>query len=172
MAAAALAGLVPGGDGEKAYRTAYPDADPETLFELVNSDWLFRMPSLHLAQAHAAAGGRTFLYELSYPASAGDLGACHALDVPLVFGVYTGIGRMLFGPEPPASAVRLGNLMRAHWAAFAADGDPGWPRYSPGRRLTRIFADPPAVAPYPEETSLRIWAQHRFGVLDLTPALA
>ncbi len=177
----ALRGLAPqdegkdgkdGKDGETAYREAYPGADPETLFELVNSDWLFRMPSLHLAQAHAAAGGRTFLYELSYPASAGGLGACHALDVPLVFGVYTGIGRMLFGPEPPASAVRLGNLMRAHWAAFAADGDPGWPRYSPGRRLTRIFADPPAVAPYPEETSRRIWARHRFGVLDLTPALA
>src|SRR5580658_8675933 len=69
MAAAALAALVPGGDGEKAYRTAYPDADPETLFELVNSDWLFRMPSLHLAQAHAAAGGKTFLYEVGYPAA-------------------------------------------------------------------------------------------------------
>jgi carboxylesterase type B len=45
---------------------AYPDADAETLFELVNSDWLFRMPTLHLAQAHAAAGGKTFLYQVSF----------------------------------------------------------------------------------------------------------
>jgi para-nitrobenzyl esterase len=165
-AGAALRALA-GAEGEAAYREAYPDADAETLFELVNSDWLFRMPTLHLAQAHAAAGGRTFLYQVSYPAPEGDLGACHAIDVPLVFGVWKGIGRMLFGPEPPASAVALGNLMRAQWAAFAADGDPGWPPYAPGRRTTRIFDDPPDVAPYPEEASLHLWDQHRFGVLDI-----
>ena len=167
-ASEALRGLAPYGpaqDGEVAYRTTYPDADAETLFELVHSDWLFRMPTLHLAQAHAAAGGRTFLYEVSYPASEGGLGACHAIDVPLVFGVYSGIGRILFGPEPPASAVALGDLMRSQWAAFAADGDPGW-------RTTRIFDDPPDVAPYPEEASMHIWDQHRFGVLDLIPARA
>jgi para-nitrobenzyl esterase len=167
----ALRGLA-GPDGEHAYRAAYPDADAETLFELVYSDWLFRMPTLHLAQAHAAAGGPTFLYQLSYPASVGGLGACHAIDVPLVFGVYAGLGQMLFGPEPPASAVALGDLMRAEWAAFAAIGDPGWPPYAPGRRTTRIYDDPPAVAPYPEETSLHIWDQHRFGVLDLITAQA
>jgi len=168
MAADALRGLAPGAEGEAAYRAAYPDAAAETLYELVYSDWLFRMPSLHLAQAHAAAGGRTFLYEVSYPASAGGLGACHAIDVPLVFGSFQGIGQLLFGPEPPASAVRLGDLMRSQWAAFAADGDPGWPPYAPGRRTTRIFDDPPDVAPYPERASLHIWDQHRFGVLDLT----
>ena len=65
----ALRGLAGGRQGEAAYREAYPGADAETLFELVNSDWLFRMPTLHLAQAHAAAGGRTFLYQVSYPAS-------------------------------------------------------------------------------------------------------
>jgi para-nitrobenzyl esterase len=171
-ASRALCGLAGGADGEAAYRDAYPDADAETLFELVNSDWLFRMPTLHLAQAHAAAGGRTFLYQVSYPASEGGLGACHAIDVPLVFGVYKGIGRMLFGPEPPASALALGDLMRSQWAAFAADGDPGWPPYAVGRRTTRIFDDPPDVGPYPEKASLHIWDQHRFGVLDLSPGPA
>jgi para-nitrobenzyl esterase len=165
QARAALQALAPG--GEDAYRAAYPDADPEMLFELVHSDWLFRMPSLHLAQAHAAAGGRTFLYEVSYPASVNKLGACHAIDVPLVFGVYQGVGRMLFGPEPPANAVALGNQIREQWAAFATAGDPGWPPYAPGRRATRIFDDPPDVTRYPEEASLHLWDQHRFGVLDL-----
>lgn len=172
MARQVLHGLAGGADGEAAYREAYPDADAEALFELVNSDWLFRMPTLHLAQAHAAAGGRTFLYQVSYPASQNGLGACHVIDVPLVFGVYQGIGRMFFGPEPPAGAVALGDLMRAQWAAFAADGDPGWPPYAPGRRTTRIFDDPPDVVRYPEEASLHIWDQHRFGVLEPSPARA
>ena len=69
LASDALAGLGPStpAGAEASYRAAYPDADPETLFELVHTDWLFRMPTLHLAQAHAASGGRTFLYELRYP---------------------------------------------------------------------------------------------------------
>jgi para-nitrobenzyl esterase len=164
MADDALGALAP---RASAYRTAYPDADPEALFELVHSDWLFRMPTLHLAQAHAAAGGRTFLYEVRYPATMNQLGACHAIDVPLVFGNYEGLGQMLFGPEPPAGAVAVGNLMRQQWAAFAAGGDPGWPPYAPGRRLTRIFDDPPDVAGYPEEASLHLWDQHRFDAIDL-----
>jgi len=167
QATAALQVLAPVRGGEAAYRAAYPDADPATLLELVHSDWLFRMPSLHLAQAHAAAGGRTFLYEVAYPAPVKDLGACHGIDVPLVFGVYQGLGRTLFGPEPPARAVAVGNLMREQWTAFAARGDPGWPPYAPGRRTTRIFDDPPDVTSYPEQASLHIWDQHRFGVLDL-----
>jgi len=85
----------------------------------------------------------------------------------MVFGAYGGVGEMLFGQEPPAGAVALGNLMRSQWAAFAAVGDPGWPRYYPGRRMTRIFGDPPDVAGYPEQASRNIWDQHRFGVIDL-----
>jgi len=167
MASDALCGLAGGEPGEAAYREAYPDADAETLFELVNSDWLFRMPSLHLAQAHAAGGGPTFLYQVSLEASAAGFGACHGIDVPLVFGVYAGLGQFLFGPETPPGVVALGDLMRSQWAAFAAYGDPGWPPYAPGRRLTRIFDDPPDVVRYPEEASLHIWDQYRFDVLDL-----
>jgi para-nitrobenzyl esterase len=169
MAAHALRGLVPGG-GEKEYRAAYPGAGPEELYELVYSDWLFRMPSLHLAQAHAAGGGRTFLYELCYPAGA--LGACHSLDVALVFGTNRELGQFLLGDPPAASAVELGNLMREEWTAFAKTGDPGWPPYSPGRRLTRVYDDPPSVAPYPEEASMHVWDQHRLGVLDLESGLS
>ena len=36
------------------YREAFPD--PEELYEVVRSDWLFRMPSLHLAEAQLAGG--------------------------------------------------------------------------------------------------------------------
>jgi para-nitrobenzyl esterase len=155
---------IPGG-GEKAYRGAFPGASPEQIYELVFSDWLFRMPSLHLAQAHAAGGGRTFLYELTY--QPGPLGACHGLDVPLFFGNRAELGLIVLGQEWPAEAVALSELIRGEWAAFAASGDPGWPPYAPGRRTTRIYDTVSDVDSYPEEGSLHIWDQHRFTALDL-----
>ncbi len=169
-AEAALRAFSPQPGGEDAYRAAYPDAEAARLYELAYSDWLFRMPSLHLADAHTTGGGTAFLYELSYAAPAGDgaLGACHGLDVPLVFGSFAAsFGRMLFGGKAPPAAVDLGDLMRASWTAFAISGDPGWPAYSPACRQTQIFDIPPTVAPYPEETSRRLWVNHRFGVLDV-----
>jgi para-nitrobenzyl esterase len=163
VVANALRGLVPGGEGEKEYHRAYPGAGPEELLELVYSDWVFRMPTLHLAQAHAAGGGKTFLYELMY--SDGPLGACHALDVPLLFGTNRELGEFLLGSEPAQSAVALGDLMRAEWVAFVTTGDPGWPPYAPGRRTTRVYDTESAVGPYPEEASMHVWDQRRFDVL-------
>ena len=57
--------FAPAPDGPARYRKAYPGRRAGGLFELVFSDWLFRMPTLHLAQAHAMSGGTTYLYELS-----------------------------------------------------------------------------------------------------------
>jgi para-nitrobenzyl esterase len=88
--------------------------------------------------------------------------------VPLIFGTNRELGEFLLGQKPAASAVALGNLMRAEWAAFARDGDPGWPAYAPGRRHTRLYATESLVGPYPEEPSMHIWDQRRFGVLDLS----
>jgi para-nitrobenzyl esterase len=164
-----LAAFAPGSSGAGAYRMAYPNFDAEQLYERVFSDWLFRMPSLHLAQAHAASGGRTFLYELTYPAPASpELGACHALDVPLVWGApLPGMNLMLTGPRPSGEFIALGDLMRREWLAFAASGDPGWPAYGTGRRLARVYDWPAAVDPYPEETSMRLWERHQFDKLSL-----
>jgi para-nitrobenzyl esterase len=165
---AAVAAFSPQPGGAGAYRAAYPEADAGRLYELAYSDWLFRMPTLRLAEAHATAGGRTYLYELAYPAPGAPLGACHGLDVPLVFGtLHADFGRMLFGDPVPGAAVRLGEQMRADWTAFAAGQLTGWPAYEPTRRLTRVYDDPSTEQAYPEETSRRLWAGHQFGPLPL-----
>lgn len=132
--------------------------DPEELYEVVRSDWLFRMPSLKLAEAQLAVGGQAHLYELTWPAPGmgGMLGACHGLDVPLVFGNLTvGQPAMLIG-EPTAEAEAVSRQMRRAWAAFAASGDPGWPSFDTG--ATRLFDADPSVVPYPEQFSRNIWA--------------
>jgi para-nitrobenzyl esterase len=169
-AAAALEVFAPGPDGAAAYRKAYPDAPPEQLHELVNSDWLFRMPTLHLAQAHAASGGTTFLYELriAAPVNGGAYGACHALDLPLVFGTEAqGIGLQFTGGHASADFVALGEVMRGEWVRFATCGDPGWPSYGTQHRSTRIYDSPPDIASYPEDASMHLWERHQFDTLRL-----
>ncbi|MFD4867318.1 carboxylesterase/lipase family protein [Streptomyces sp. NPDC058412] len=160
----------PGRDAARRYREAFPAAGPDELYELVGSDWLFRMPSLHLAQAQTAAGGRAHVYELTWsaPGMGGVLGACHGLDVPLVFGnLERGQPAVLIGESPFAEAEELSARMRAAWTAFAAHGDPGWPAYDSGQRLVRLFGTLPDLAAYPEEASRRIWQDHTFPALPL-----
>jgi para-nitrobenzyl esterase len=169
-AATVLDAFAPAPDGAAGYRKAYPGADAGRMFELVFSDWLFRMPTLHLAQAHAASGGRTFLYELraEAPGSGGVFGACHALDVPLVFGDPGSLGVALIGDQPPEEFRALGDLMRSEWLRFAVCGEPGWPVYGTERRTTRVYDLQPDIAPYPEEASMHLWERHQFDALDLT----
>jgi para-nitrobenzyl esterase len=164
QAATALNLFAPGQDGVAQYRVT--GGGPEELYDQVHSDWLFRMPSLHLAEAHT---GRTYVYELTWhaPGMGGVLGACHGLDVPLVFGNLTsGQPALLLGDDLTAAEI-VSAQMRASWATFATDGDPGWPAYDRERRRTRIFDIEPAVVRYPEEVSRRIWQDHVFSALPL-----
>ncbi|WP_141575446.1 carboxylesterase/lipase family protein [Actinomadura sp. WMMA1423] len=166
----ALRMLAPGPDGARRYREAFPDATDEELYELVNADWLFRMPSLRLADAQIAGGGRAHLYELTWPApgAGGALGACHGLDVPLVFGnLGSGQPAMLIGDPPSPAARELSARIREAWTAFAAHGDPGWPGYDAEHRLARLFDTPPVTAAYPEEASRLLWQDHAFPALPL-----
>jgi para-nitrobenzyl esterase len=164
----ALGYFAPAPDGAAGYRKVYAGLDPGGLFEVAFSDWLFRMPTLHLAQAHAMSGGTTYLYELTAQAPVGALGACHALDVPLLFGSYgEGIGLMLTGPEPPAEFVMLGDVMRREWVSFAACGNPGWSAYGTEHRTTRVYDLQPDVCSYPEEASMHLWQRHMFDALEL-----
>ena len=149
------------------YRDSFPD--PPELYDVVRSDWLFRMPSLHLAEVQLEAGGAAYVYELTWPAPGmgGVLGACHGLDVPLVFGNLTsGQPAMLIG-DPTPEAAALSGQMRTAWIAFATTGCPGWPGYDTGSTL--LFDTEPVVEPYPERVSREIWRDHP-GVLDLAPA--
>jgi para-nitrobenzyl esterase len=167
---AALRILAPDPD---AYRAAHPAAGPERLYELLHSDWMFRMPSVRLAEAHHAHGP-THLYELTWnaPGMGGKtLGACHGLGLPLTFGNLTaGAAAFLIGDRPPPETAGLTARVRAAWTAFAATGDPGWPAYDPRERHTWIIDSEPAVRPYPEETSRLLWADHPFAPVGLAAA--
>ncbi|WP_222267981.1 carboxylesterase/lipase family protein [Modestobacter marinus] len=172
MADATMELLGPGPDAAARMRAAYPAANAEELFVLAHSDREFRMPSLQLAAVHTAGGGRSHLYELTWPApgSGGVLGACHFLDVPLVFGVLDrGQATQLLGAPPAAEAGEVSALMQTAWTAFARDGQPGWAAYDEQQRITRVFdhGNSDGVRAYPEEASRRLWADTTPAVLDV-----
>lgn len=164
LAERALALFAPAPHGAADYRAT--GAGPDDLYDRVHSDWLFRMPSLHLAEAHT---GTTHLYELAWsaPAMGGLLGACHGLDVPLVFGnLDRGQPAMLLADDLE-EAEELSAQMRAAWIGFAATGDPGWPAYTVEDRLTRVVDTSSATVAYPEQDSRQIWTDHVFRELPL-----
>lgn len=170
QAAQALRAYAPWPDAERTYRAAYPDASAGELFEIVQSDWLFRMPALHLAEAQYSGGGRAHMYVLTWPApgSAGRLGACHGLDGPLLTGNFGAqLGPMLLGEQPAPEAHTLSAYLRATWTGFAATGDPGWPAYDPQQRLVQLLDTPTTTGPYPVERSRRLWRNHTFPALPL-----
>ncbi|MET8540620.1 carboxylesterase family protein [Kitasatospora sp. NPDC004799] len=161
--------LAPPG-GPEAYRAALPGATPSELLEAVSADALFRVPSLRLAEANAAAGGTSYLFELALPAPAigGVFGACHGLDVPLAFGsLDSPTARHFLGDRPPAEVVRVSAELRRAWVRFATTGDPGWPAFDPDEQLTRALDARSETVRYPEQAARRIWAGHPLTAYDL-----
>jgi para-nitrobenzyl esterase len=138
------------------YRETYPQASDAELFTMILSDRIFRMPTTSMAEAHAEAGGRTWLYDLTWQSPL--LGSAHILDVPLIFGNgSTPLARRFLGSPPPAEFYVLSELIRAAWVSFATSGDPGWPRFEPAARTTRLWDLPPSDVPYPLEGSRDLW---------------
>ncbi|MBL1086936.1 carboxylesterase/lipase family protein [Streptomyces actinomycinicus] len=148
---------LPPGRGVAAYRAAFPGASRGELFAQLATDWFYRVPALRLAEAQAAHGARTFVYEFAWPSPAfdGALGACHALDVPFVFGNLADPAfAPLLGDAPPPA---LAETMHAAWVSFATTGDPGWPAYRAPGRAVRYFADVPITAPDPRTGLRTLW---------------
>jgi para-nitrobenzyl esterase len=159
--------LAPASSG--GYRAAYPDATADQLYELVNSDWLFRMPSQQLADAQHAGGGSAWLYELCWSFNQEE-GASHSLDFLLLFGTLTVDDVRTHPSAHPNAAnevLRVSRDMRTDWVRFASTGNPGWAPYDPDTRSTRVYTVEPITQPYPEERSRRIWSAHQFDTLDL-----
>jgi carboxylesterase type B len=116
-----------------------------------------RIPAIRLADAHANADttSGTYMYEFAW-ASPG-LGAVHALEVPFVFDTAAA-DAPLFGPllgnAPPQE---LAQTMHSAWVAFAATGDPGWPKYDLERRATMRFDADSRIVEDPRPWERALW---------------
>jgi para-nitrobenzyl esterase len=145
------------------YRSAHPELNAKQLFGAAVTDVVFRQPSIRLAETQVRAGAPTYsyLFTWSSPAMNGLFGACHALDVPFVFGNLGAPGlSMLVGDSAPTSLV---DAMQESWLAFARTGDPSndvvgeWPAYDLDRRATQRFDETVEVVDDPERERRLLW---------------
>lgn len=138
-ATAAAYGLTP--DNLGVYRANRPDASPGDVLAAVITDWFFRIPAIRVAEARAASRATTWVYRFDHPDPGSNhrFGACHAAEVPFVFGT---IGRADTRPligDTPFQAVS--DTAHATWVSFIKNGTPGWPAYTLDRRTTGLLTD-------------------------------
>ncbi len=102
-----------------------------------------------------------YLFDWESPARRGDLGSCHSLEMPFVFGTLDAPMQDRFAGSGPA-AERLSSQMMDAWLGFARSGSPShegigrWPSYEPRSPPTMIFGPNSGVeeAPLEEERAL------------------
>jgi len=142
-------------------------ADPRDvrfLYSAIQTDRIFRIPAIRLAEAQALHRRDTFMYLFSWPSPArrGELGACHAIELPFVFGTLSAPGMDRFaGAGDAAEALSL-RTMDA-WLAFARSGDPGhedlptWTAYDGSRRSTLRLDREDASVDAPMDAERAAW---------------
>ena len=91
------------------------------------TDLVFRLPARQFATAHR---GRTHLYEFAWrsPACGGELGACHALELPFVFNTLATCSGAtgLVGENPPQE---MAERIHGVWVDAVSRGHFAWPEF-------------------------------------------
>jgi para-nitrobenzyl esterase len=170
-----LARLAPQVGGEQAAKRvveAYREprsgqaASPKELFFAIETDRVFRLPAIRLAEAQQRRHEGVYMYLFTWesPMMGGALGSCHAIELPFVFGTLGGDGTDLFtggGPE----AERVCQQTMDAWLAFARVGKPAhpglpghrWPAYEPRRRATMRIGGETICEDAPADAEREAW---------------
>ncbi len=119
---------------------------PYDVWVAIRTGEYFLLPAIELAEAHATGSAPTFVYRYDFPTPRlpRRLGACHGIELGVVFGTYRHpFFRPLYGNG--AELRRLSPKLGAAWTSFARGERPGWesgpdwPEYDLERRQTLVF---------------------------------
>lgn len=139
------------------------DTPPGTTLDMYSafeSDRMFRIPTLRLAEAQSLHRDDVFVFEFEW--DKGVFGACHAVDIPFIFGsTQGGFGQILTGGSE--KAVELSGTVQSCWIAFARSGNPGtdrvgqWPGYSIHNRKVMCFNENSQLIDDPQRNTRDHW---------------
>ena len=147
---------------ERARSTRGDLTTPSELFSAIETDRIFRIPAVRLAEVQSNRGTPSvysYLFTHRSPAMGGILGSCHALELGFVFGTNHLPGMESFAGNTP-EVERLATQIQDTWLAFARTGNPGCesigavPVYDETNRATIVFGTGGARverAPYDSE---------------------
>jgi para-nitrobenzyl esterase len=151
---------------------------PREVWSAFQTSRVFHAPSARLAEAQQQGGGSVHAYLITWraPALRRALGACHAIEIPFVFGNE---GNPLARPFSGLSSDghRFARQLQRSWLAFARSGNPGhdrlptWPRYRPEERATMVLGRECRLADAPlddERALLARWGVRR-GAAGISP---
>ncbi|MGO9956005.1 MAG: carboxylesterase family protein [Solirubrobacteraceae bacterium] len=147
----------------KVYAASRPGQSICDLLCAVETDQMFTIPAIRLAEAKLQHTPAVWTYRFSWPAPVldGCLGACHGLDLPFVFEREASKEtEVLIGPVPPHD---LATAMHGAWVRFAATGDPNgdglphWAAYETDSRRVMNFDTHRALLTDPYGEERRLW---------------
>ncbi len=138
-------------------------ATPAEIFMSIETDRIFRMPGLLLAETQARHGARVYNYLYTWPSPmlGGLFGACHAIELGFVFGTHRAPGVAEFSGEGEA-ADALAEVTMDAWLSFARSGDPSgtrvgcWPVYDVDR-ATMLFGETCRLEHAPLDVERAAW---------------
>jgi para-nitrobenzyl esterase len=143
------------------YRSALPDAPPGDLLVAIDSDRLFRIPAITLAEQHSTAKvSPVYMYLFTWQSTAvPEAGAAHGMETPFVFDTLDAVAVT----DERKDGRELAARMSLAWASFARSGDPShaalpaWPEYFEDGRSTMIFDVECRVEPDPWSELRQAW---------------
>lgn len=135
---------------------------PTDLLMALERDRMLRMPSLRVLDAQSPHQAATFAYQMNWRSALPGLGACHGIDLPLIFGTFDipSWGRFV---GSGAEVERLSATIQDSWVAFARTGDPNhsglpsWPRYEETERATMLLGAQPEVVQDLARDERQVW---------------
>jgi para-nitrobenzyl esterase len=139
------------------------------LWFTIMTDRHFRVPSMRIAELHAAHTPATYTYLFAWksPGWDGKRGASHEVNTPFVFGTYD-IPNARGTVTPSAEVEQLSKRMQDAWIAFARTGSPrtaalwDWEPYAAAsRRSTMLLGTSCRAVDAPYETERRVWEDAR-----------
>ena len=133
---------------------------PRNIMDAISTDYMFRIPSVRLAEAQSRHRKNTWMYLFAWqsPFRGGKYGAMHALELAFVFGVLMPKEVGIF-PQRTDETEALSKAVMDTWIAFAKSGNPNnksIPQVAPyeaQKRATIVFDREIKVVedPYGEE---------------------
>lgn len=138
--------------------TPHPQRSALDILSAMESDRLFRVPTLRLLDAQYAHNEDCWGFQFTWPSEpfGTPLGACHGVDIPFVFGITDSPAGQYFTGGGDA-ARQLSEQVQQAWGAFAHGHPAPWATWRAAGRHVQQFGPGEPMAPLLDNAGELLW---------------